>query len=394
MKDWKYILYLILAIGVFVTFKLLSPKQYNWTVTFDPEDKNPFGGYVLKETLPDLLGKGNINHSNQTLYEIKDSLNRDGSLFIVCSQFSADRLDVLALLRYVEKGGTAFISANYFYGLLADTLSIDSRSIGGYYYNNFDSVNFHFVNLALDTAQYFRFREMNVDKYFHDFDSLRTSAISETSDLKTNTILVKWGDGKIILNNTPLVFSNIYLMEPSNHKFASTLLSYMPEGPMEWSSYYQNGRKELATPLRYVLSNDALSWAYYLTIISILIFMIFEFKRKQRIIPIIKPLPNVSLEYIQTIGSLYYDQGDHKGLAMKKIQFFLDHIRSKFFVISDTLDNQWINLVSKKSGVDVALIEDLVGEIRKVQKAPQISEDHLIRVAHKIEIFNRAAKLR
>ena len=70
MMDWKYILYVSLAIAVFVGIKLISPKQYNWTVTFAAEDKNPYGAYILSELLPSIFPDAEIEHSHQTLYEI------------------------------------------------------------------------------------------------------------------------------------------------------------------------------------------------------------------------------------------------------------------------------------------------------------------------------------
>ena len=56
-KDWKYILYISMAFGLFVLLKLLSPKQHNWTITFGADDKNPYGGYALYELLKTLCQK-------------------------------------------------------------------------------------------------------------------------------------------------------------------------------------------------------------------------------------------------------------------------------------------------------------------------------------------------
>ena len=56
-KDWKYILYLSIVIGVFVVVKLMSPKQYSWNVTLAHESKDPYGTYALNNLLPSLFQK-------------------------------------------------------------------------------------------------------------------------------------------------------------------------------------------------------------------------------------------------------------------------------------------------------------------------------------------------
>ena len=123
-KDWKYILYISLAFGLFVIVKLLSPSNYDWTITFAHDDKNTYGAYAFSKLLPDLFPNRTISHSYKTLYEIKDSLDGVENIVIISSSFSADKEDSRTLLQHVEKGGSVFISAEYFWGNFSDTLSL------------------------------------------------------------------------------------------------------------------------------------------------------------------------------------------------------------------------------------------------------------------------------
>jgi hypothetical protein len=110
-KDWKYVLYISLAVGLFVIVKLSGPKQYNWSVTYAHDDKNPYGAFALSELLPGLFDGKRISHSYKTLYEIKDSLGSSDNIVIVASNFSADKEDTKVILQHLERGGSAFISA-------------------------------------------------------------------------------------------------------------------------------------------------------------------------------------------------------------------------------------------------------------------------------------------
>ena len=115
-KDWKYILYISAAFGLFVMVKLLSPRQYNWSITYSYEDKDPYGGYVLNQLLGSVFQKEDIHHSYKTLYELSDSIKEDHNILIISSNFNGGKEDSDFLLEHVAKGGKALISCAIFYG--------------------------------------------------------------------------------------------------------------------------------------------------------------------------------------------------------------------------------------------------------------------------------------
>src|SRR6478609_613904 len=126
-KDWKYILYLSIVIGIYVVVKLSETKQNDWRVTLAHEDKEPYGTYALDQLLPSLFKNASITNSYKTIYELKDSLKEQSNLVILGTSFFAGKADTEALLNYVNKGGTVFISAHYFSDYLADTLGLSTR---------------------------------------------------------------------------------------------------------------------------------------------------------------------------------------------------------------------------------------------------------------------------
>ena len=334
-KDWKYILYISLAIGLFVTVKLLSPKQYDWNMTLAHDDKNPYGTFAFNQLLPELFRGNKISHSYKTIYEIKDSLGLRDNIIIISSNFSADSEDCKVLLQHVQAGGTAFISAQYFWGHFSDTLQLETYDYffrSGHIFSKRDSSFLKFANIRLDTAQEYFYRRDNIHNYFSRFDTTRTTVIAKNDYNNPVTVRMQIGKGNLILNSTPLIFSNIYLLSSGNHEFVSKTLSYLPANDVTWTEYYQLGRMEVGTPLRFILANEPLRWAYYIAIVSLLLFMIFEMKRKQRIIPIIKPLSNTTLEFVRTIGNLYFQNSEHKSIAEKKINFFMDRLRTKYWL--------------------------------------------------------------
>lgn len=388
-KDWKYIMYIGLLAGLLLVLMLSKSSQYDWTVTLAHDDKNPYGTYALNELLPEVV-KGPIKNSYQTLYELKDSLQLQENILILSSGFSAGKEDTEMLLSHAYAGGTVFISANDFYGSFADTLGLETSDSFFESDNAFvqtDTAYLHFISPAMDSTRQFRFKRGNIHNYFSDLDSINATVIATNDFHQPVSVRITRGKGAIILNSTPMVFTNIHLLNEENHEFASTLLSYLPKRCTYWTEYYHLGRMEVATPLRFILTNEPLRWAYYISTIALLLFMLFEAKRKQRIIPIIKPLANTTLEFIATIGNLYYQRGDHKNIAEKKIQFFFDQVRAHYLMNLQQRDEGFVAVLAKKSGTPEKTVRDLISIINHVLTKEKITASELTDLNRSIEKF-------
>ena len=135
------------------------------------------------------------------------------------------------------------------------------------------------------------------------------------------------------------------------------------------------------------MSQPALKWAYFITITALLIYLIFEGKRRQRVIPTIKFTQNTSLQFVETIGSLYHNQKDHKSIAEKKITHLLAYIRTKFYLKTTEIDQEFRNELSYKSGMSIQEINDLFEYISFVQNNEYIAENQLITLNEQVENF-------
>jgi hypothetical protein len=390
MKDWKYLLYVGGALLLVVAVKLTAPKQFSWVETYAHDDKNPYGTYALHQLLPGIFDGQTIRHSYRTIYELKDSLAPENNLFIVAKNFNPEREDVKSLLQHVSSGGHALISATYFSGIFSDTLRIASRDFLFNFENweQKDTSYLKFSNPTLDTMRAYHYRRDNIHNYFNKLDTTGYTVIARNDSGKPVTVKMTFGKGYFILNSTPMAFTNIYLLSENNQEFISKTFSYLPPQSLQWTEYYHMGRMESATPLRFILTNEPLKWAYYLTVISLLVFMIFEAKRKQRVIPVIKPLANTTLEFVSTIGNLYYQKGNHKDMAEKKILFLFEQIRSQYFLNTSQIDDQFLKTLASKSGHSYENIVSLFRNIAFIQQADLISAGQLMDLNRKIELFN------
>lgn len=391
-KDWKYILYLSSAIVIYLALKLLSPRNLDWTITFHHNDKNPFGAYALDQLIEPLFPEQPIHQSYYTLYELFDTLPEPVNFLSISTEFAPGKEDADALLKNIEKGGTAFISAQYFYGDFADTLSLSTSDYFfnrdfNYLFDRNDTTGINFINPLLKDQQKYSFPRKNLHNYFDEVDTLHTHIVA-TNDLDLAvTIKIAWGKGFLYLNSTPLAFTNAYLLHHQNAEFASLSLSHLPNRPTYWTEFYHLGRMEARTPLRFILTTEPLKWAYYITLFSILLFMIFEARRRQRIIPVIKPLTNTSLEFTQTIGNLYYQTADHKNIAEKRIAFFLEQLRSTHGVNAHHISDEIIKTISRKTGNTQEDVQKLFFVIQAIHDKNQISETELKELNKRLDQF-------
>ncbi len=387
-SDKKYILILGLIFVGFIAFQLWGPKPLNWTPTYLPSDKDPFGNYILNEVLTDIFPGQKISRSNFTFYELEDSISGHENILSVSDEFAPDKEAVKVLLDKVSKGANAFISASRFRGLFRDTLHLATKDIlferGVDFQASLDTT---YITLG-DSRKRYYYQSGNIPYYFNT-DSLRKEMkiVARNSAKKPITLYFAWGAGTIVLNSTPLAFTNNYIVSNENHHVISSTLSYLPVEKIWWTSYYQVGRLESSSPLRYILKTDSLRWAYYLTICSLLLFILFEGKRKQRMIPIVTPLANSTLEFVTTIGNLYWESKDYKTIAQKKILFFMDRIRAKYYLTHEP-DDRLAQLLAKKTGKTPEETQKLFSLMKVIQNSPAISAEMLLDLTREMDTYN------
>ena len=394
-KDLKYYMILLLAFLAFILYELNKPKALNWEVSLSKRDKNPYGTYVLNDLLSEAMRQNQVRHSNKTLFELADE-EHAGNLLILCRYFAPDEPDLNAMFEMLDSGVNLFIAASAYGGQFGDTLNLETgttllsdsvQNLGLVYLGVLeDSTPVRFVNPHLDNKDYY-FKKRTATEYFASVDTLQTRVIANNENGYPVLTITPWGNGNIILSTLPLSFTNYYMLWNQNYEFISGALSYLPDEDLVWTEYYQLGRQESGSPLRFILSNESLKWAYYVTLFTLLTFVIFEAKRRQRIIPIIKPPENTTLEFAETVGNLYYNHGDHLNLALKKVLFFKEQIRTRYYMQTNVLDDNFYRELSNKTGEDAETVKRLFQYIGEIEARKRISETELFDLSNKLDEF-------
>ena len=388
----KIALYAIGAIIVLLmTAEITKPKALNWRDSYSAVDKIPLGCYILFNELKG-LSEFDIETSNESLYEFLKGVDSTSTknLMLINNYVSIEEEGSDALLNFVTKGNSVFISTNYFYGKLADTLNLEfNQDYDGFLkspsYSTFTSPSLKSYNVLFDDV---------IENYFiSSLDTLNTVVLGNVLDedktrSEVNYIKVPFGEnnGAFFIHTNPFAFTNYHMLD-NKEDYVAAVLSYLPKKPIIWDNYYKSGRKIITSPLRFILSNTALKWAFYLSLLALVLFVLFKGKRTQRIIPVVEPLKNSTVEFTQTVGDLYYQHGDFTNIITKKITYFLEHIRSTYYLDTNELSERFIEKLAIKSSNTKANTKTLIDYIVFLKSKTTHSENDLIELNKKIEEF-------
>jgi len=417
MKKIVYIVFILLLFLLMYWLNKDAPIQYQWQPTFDTNDKEPFGAYAFDKIMSDSWTDKYI-HNYYSLYDIASEtevypdseadeetgeyldtveINPEYNLLIVANYPRLDTTETKLLLKYVKAGGSVILAANYIYDPLSDSLNISIRS--SLFMDIFDlsikqaekKVRF----CASDSGQnIFTLPQSLVNNYFvisgkvnySYYDSLyRISAIS---DDKTISLRYAIGRGNLILISNPLIFTNYGILNDSISPYIWKHLAYLKGKPLMRTEYYETGSQggKSKSEFRVILRERAFKWAYYTILAGILIFMIFTAKRRQKIIPVIKPPANKMLDFVRSIAGLYLLKNNNADLILKKQIYWGEELKRKYGIdiVNERHDSEFYTRVAAKTRQPVDEIRRLFTDLSRIDEKTYVPDGEMMRLVAKM----------
>lgn len=391
MKRFPWYIYLIVVMVIGYSIALyMKPEETDWTPTLSNKDKIPYGSYVLYHELDTLLGY-QPDMLRITPYEQcgDTSYIPSGEVYMFIAPFTPfSKEDVVALLRYAQEGNDVFISSEYVGNLLSDTLKLEIKAD-----MTMDSITTNLVNPALSSPKPFAMPKGVINAYFEKFDTAKAIVLGMNSKQKANYILYPFGEGRIFINTVPGMYSNFSLLDHKNAAYVSASLSYLPEYPegFYWDEYFKQGREGEQTPLRMILKHPMLKAALYTALAAIVLFMLFQSKRRQRIIPVLPPVNNTTVDFVETVSQVYYNQRNHRNIALKQITYLFEHIRSTYYLETSVPDDAFAIKLAHKTGMPEEEALRMMSLIRTIRSEEKIGDQHLLSLNTFIQDFHKYA---
>ncbi len=388
-----------LLLGILIYLEASKPVPVNWFPSYSKSDKIPLGTYVLHDLLEQTY-KGTFEEKNIPPYVQVQEEEFEGTYLFINNYIQFDDAEMENLLEWTAEGNTLFISANYHSQNLLDSLKLDVETF--YLYDQINTEPLlNLVHEELKEAQPFHIpRDLSVT-YFSEIDTLSHIVLGVSQVYKDtlamtepeiNFLKIPHEDGFIFLHNQPEIFSNYFLLDNTNYQHTGNVLSYINnDNTIYWDNYYKTGKRIDVSPLKIILNNRHLKWAYYFMLTGVFLFVIFEGKRKQRNIPIVNPLSNKTYEYTQTISGIYRDKKDNKEIFTKITSQFLEFIRTKLRVQTENVNTSFLKEVSFRSGNTFEETKELFEHIKKYQEKQEITNQELKNIYNKIRKFKTNA---
>lgn len=377
---------------------LPKKKKLNERVTLRRQDKIPYGTFTAYENIKYIFPEAIININSQSpahynsfaaYHNYAYNTDSDGKrsntsriLYVIISPyFSPSARELDAIMEFVGNGNQVFISSFYWGSEFNDTLHMDQ--FRGFIPLMEDSLWVNVKNPVVSDSMQFTYPGKDEENYFTEYDTAYADILGR--DDKGNVNFLKHtysGGGAIYVHTNPLAFTNFFLLHKRNNEYYNNVFSYMPKdiGHLQWDEYFRysiNGGDNFSA-FQVIMNNPPLRFAFWLVLLVFLLIYLFESKRKQRIIPKLAALRNTSLDFVKTIGRLYYQNRDNKNLASKMTAHMMDHIRSRYNIPTHVVDDKFIANLAFKSGYDLAALRNMFYHAKMIQDSYSVSDDYLM----------------
>lgn len=345
---------------ILALFEVNKKETVDWRKNFNVNEKSPFGLFIFNNEAKELF-KNDLKKIDQSPYDYYGQHRKEPHNILVIEN-DIDTRSWAEILNQVSKGSDAML-------IVSRVPKEVSDSIG--YYDA--EISFEEQNVMKLTDKKYQNDFIKLDKFpsGRGFTFIKPQVeilgktVEKNNSDQANFIKTKFGKGTIYVHTEPLFITNYYLLKPGNIKYVQDVFSYLDDKEILW--FVDGNTKASNFFLRFILSNPALQYAWWIFLGGLVLFIFFNAKRKQRIVPIIEPLKNTSVDFVKSIGNLYLQEGDFHDMMAKKAQYFLNKVRMDLLIDTKELDEEFTKKLHLKTGKPVEMIDEAVGLIKKAQ---------------------------
>jgi hypothetical protein len=443
----------LIAAALLIYYLFFHQKENDWdSKNYQYNSKEPYGVSIFYDFLKNSKKDEQLELIEKSISKVFDNKKDTLSNYIyIHSYANFTKKELNDLLEYVNRGNTALLVINELDVDLAKTLTGEKHIIkiidpkvdeedesdeDEYDEETYDEYSTDSSGLVIETTEATISEEIKYTKAkfgvikFSEIEFLKDNPHVFFDKLKFDTVDTYWdflneeepaifdykvlatinddhvgmievtsGKGKFLIHFNPIAFGNYHVLRKDGKTHLAKVLSHLNPGKVYWDNFSQNFRYDFSdmgyssdTPLSYILSKPSLAWAFYILLASALLFVIFNAKRIQQSIPLIAPKVNSSLEYIRSVGRLYYQHRKNQDLIERMMQQFYSDVYMRYKIQERNKDN-FIKKLSIRSGVAPELIEGILNYYDSIEAAIMAPDEKILtQFYQKIQAFNEKRK--
>jgi hypothetical protein len=382
--NWLVILPMVLS----ACHAVNDSKKLNRRITLWRKDKIPYGCYAAYENLSSVFPNADILVNKKSPIFLDGYGGSKKVYLIIASEVDPDAVEMRGLMNFLGRGNTVFISSFRFGDSLLRSLNIKMVENEPFLFI-MDSLRLSVYDPLTHDSLPFVYPGDSYDSYADPVDLQTTSILGRDARGRPDFIRFSYkGGGALYLHFAPMAFTNFFLLHKENMGYYDKVFSYLPAsaGEVQWDDYFRYSGKSFSA-FRYIIKNPSLRWALWLSLLLFLIIYLFESKRRQRPIPVIPALSNTSLDFVKTIGRLYYQRRDNHNLALKMAAHFQDMIRTRYNLPTSTPDEELISRLSHKTDLSSEFLREIVASIRRLKDGGAVTDQELLEFSEKLNQF-------
>lgn len=378
--------------GLLITYfffgKKERKKQFSWKETYQADSDQPYGTKFIRQLLESYRPGEKFIHNDKTpLADLlnSDSINYPADYIFIGEELSLTEEDTQELLEFIQSGNDAFIATHYLPYPLVDSV-FQAECKNALYLNDHatPSVTFNFYHQSLRTASGYTYaykpgsqpRDYKWTALQPELfcDSARALvALGHFDNDAVNFFKLPFGDGNLYIHTSPIAFTNYFIRMPDKARYAEEVFSHLGGKTIIWDEYSRSQFTSPETennPLSLIMQHDSLKYAWWMMLVSVILYTVFTARRKQRIVPVREEKINTSLEYVKMVSALHFENGNNPDIAIKKMKYFLYFIRAKYGIHSAQVTQDHFKRLAEKSQIGLDHIESIFSQYGRIEKNP------------------------
>lgn len=423
-----FIVVIILFMIVLVVVELKMPRKFDWETNYNHYDAQPFGCMVMDSVMSASTG-GRYSASGKTLLQLKNENSRE-NVMIVADRLDFDTLECQAIDTLLMRGVNILLSAqiagyeasgflhrydinidyayyqSYSYGFMdiKENLKAEKGKKSTLVWtgkgNDGRQEEFYVeTGICNNFISSFSYNDKN-DNYDYYYDDDNQAAVAEPEpepehvDYKREDLIKLVEDdneelcavivadkrfrGRLIVVSNSLWFTNYGFTHDGSRQLAMRCISMLGDGPViRLDTSLQDGKayEESESPLRFLIKHRALRWALYLILLGIVLSMIFNCRRRQRVIPVVKKPENMAVKLIKHLGMLAYKKRDTGGLIESRYQMFEYEIRKRLLVDLNGDKEHAYSTIACATGLSEESVRSDLDDLMHVMALISMSQD-------------------
>ena len=359
-------------------------SKLSWEPSYESTSTQPLGSTAYVDWLRRYkrVSDDELNgRFESTLSQVPSSK----TIVVVTHSFELDEGSRKALLQFMNRGGSVVLSARWVDDTLAEELDIRTSST----YGDISHID------ALDTSRilpdvsefsaegvspYRAFESYNA--YYHD-DTLNINGMWEalvlTSEGTMRAGRRTYGKGELVFFANPSMFTNYALLDSTYRFYTALTAEKLPNRELVFDRYYKPNKLKDDGIINVVTKDPAISFSYTTALWASLAYVLLAMRRRQRLIPIITPPRNTSIDFAQTVAQLYDVRKSHYDVALRLADQFVWYVRRRSGVRIG-VDNVNPVQIAQILGADLEEVRFLLLEVEAIYAGTWIATKQRMQV--------------